>query len=100
MGLFREHFHWRALATLPIGVISLLLAIAGLLSRFTEQHVAAVCLFVLVMLGIIIRFVHAAVVSKHSKSNRITFSLVCSLAVVSVFGYLIAATWPEEPLPK
>jgi hypothetical protein len=94
MGVFRDHFHWRALATWPIGAISILLAVAGVL-RYGEQFVAAGLFFVAAAIAMLIRVISAAVASDHSKANRIVFGIVCSVLVIAVAVFMIVVTLPK-----
>ena len=67
MGVFRDHIHWRALPTWPIGAVSILLADPGVL-RFAEQFVAAILFFVGAAITMLIRVINAAVTSEDSKA--------------------------------
>jgi hypothetical protein len=94
MGLFKEHFHWRALAIWPLTVVGILLAISAAF-RFGERFVLAGLFLAAAAVFVIIRAVHAAVISQGSMSNRVTFALVCSSAVIALCLLLVIFTSPR-----
>jgi hypothetical protein len=88
MGLFKETFHWKSLATWPIGVISIMLALAAGL-RVNERYPAASFMFGLAGVAMVIRVVHMAATSEHSKANKWTFGIICCLAIVGIDSVFI-----------
>lgn len=94
MGVFRDHFHWRTLATSPIGVTSILLATSGGF-RLGEWFGTAAFFLALAAGTLIIRIVLAAVSSTDRLASRVLFATVCSLGIIAVAAAMFAVSMPK-----
>lgn len=86
MGLFREHFHWKSLASWQLGAIGVTLAVAAAL-RVSDQHSLALIALSFGTLLALLKCIQAAYSSaSYSRANRFVFVSVCSTVIVTVAG--------------